>query len=41
VNVARDALRLVRDLFRIRRWGRIGLYEAAPSELPSRSDGLA
>jgi dolichyl-phosphate beta-glucosyltransferase len=40
VNVARDALRLVRDLFRIRRWGRIGLYEAAPSELPSRSDGL-
>ena len=28
VNVARDAARLVRDLFRIRRWGRLGLYEA-------------
>jgi putative flippase GtrA len=41
VNVARDALRLVRDLFRIRRAGRVGRYEAAPSELPLRSDGLA
>ena len=28
VSVARDAARLVRDLFRIRRWGRLGLYEA-------------
>lgn len=41
VNVARDAARLVRDLFRIRRWGRIGLYEAATSELPVRTDGGA
>jgi hypothetical protein len=39
VHVARDAGRLVRDLFRIRRWGRIGVYEAAPSELPVRVDG--
>lgn len=41
VSVARDAARLVRDLFRIRRWGRIGLYEAATSELPVRTDGGA
>ncbi len=34
VHVARDASRLVRDLFRIRRWGRIGHYEASLSELP-------
>ncbi len=27
VRVARDALRLVRDLFRIRRWARQGLYD--------------
>ena len=38
VNVARDAALLVRDLFRIRRWGRIGLYEAAPDELPLTAD---
>ncbi len=38
VNVARDALRLVRDLFRIRRWGRIGQYEADLSTLPARAD---
>lgn len=41
VSVARDAARLVRDLFRIRRWGRIGLYEASTSELPVRTDGGA
>jgi dolichyl-phosphate beta-glucosyltransferase len=34
VNVARDALRLVRDLFQIRRWARIGRYEAEGDELP-------
>lgn len=39
VNVARDAARLVRDLFRIRRWGRIGRYEADPDALPGRTDG--
>ena len=39
VNVARDAARLVRDLFRIRRWARLGYYEAAPAELPPRVDG--
>ena len=39
VNVVRDAGRLVRDLFRIRRWGRIGRYEAEPTALPVRSDG--
>lgn len=39
VNVVRDAGRLVRDLFRIRRWGRIGRYEAEPSALPVRADG--
>lgn len=38
VNVARDALRLVRDLFRIRRWGRIGQYETDLSALPARAD---
>ena len=38
VNVARDAALLVRDLFRIRRWGRLGLYEAAPDELPLTAD---
>jgi putative flippase GtrA len=40
VNVARDAGRLVRDLFRIRRFGRIGLYEADTTELPLRTDGV-
>lgn len=40
VNVARDAGRLVRDLFRIRRFGRVGLYEADVSELPLRTDGV-
>jgi len=39
VNVARDALRLVRDLFRIRRWGRLGYYEADPDEMPERAHG--
>jgi hypothetical protein len=34
VNVARDALRLIRDLFRIRRWGRLGHYEADPGVIP-------
>lgn len=38
VNVARDALRLVRDLFRIRRWGRIGQYETDLTTLPARAD---
>jgi putative flippase GtrA len=41
VNVARDAGRLVRDLFRIRRFGRVGLYEADTAELPLRTDGVA
>ncbi len=36
VNVARDAALLVRDLFRIRRWGRIGRYEVDVTELPLR-----
>lgn len=39
VNVARDAQRLVRDLFRVRRWARLGYYEVDPSELPARIDG--
>jgi len=34
VNVARDAFRLIRDLFRIRRWGRLGQYEVDPAEFP-------
>lgn len=38
VNVVRDAARLVRDLFRIRRWGRLGLYEADPAEMPVAGD---
>jgi hypothetical protein len=29
VKVARDATRLVTDLFRIRRWAREGAYQAA------------
>jgi glycosyltransferase involved in cell wall biosynthesis len=33
VNVVRDALRLVRDLFRIRRWARQGVYDPLPGEL--------
>ena len=39
VSVARDAVRLVRDLFRIRRWARVGLYEAEATDLPARGDG--
>jgi len=39
VNVARDALRLIRDLFRIRRWARLGYYEADLGALPARLDG--
>ena len=38
VNVLRDAIRLVRDLFRIRRAGRIGYYEASAAELPVETD---
>lgn len=37
VNVARDATRLVRDLFRIRRWGRVGRYEADGSGVVTSS----
>jgi hypothetical protein len=33
VKVVRDAARLVRDLFRIRRWSRQGRYDPQPSEL--------
>jgi len=36
VNVARDAARLVRDLFRVRAAARLGAYEVAPEELPAR-----
>lgn len=32
VRVARDALRLVRDLFRIRTWAAIGVYDLAPGD---------
>jgi dolichyl-phosphate beta-glucosyltransferase len=39
VNVARDAGRLVRDLFRIRRSARLGRYEVDPGELPPRVEG--
>jgi dolichyl-phosphate beta-glucosyltransferase len=39
VSVARDALRLVRDLFRIRRWARIGRYETDRGELPGSAGG--
>ncbi|MGH9187027.1 MAG: dolichyl-phosphate beta-glucosyltransferase, partial [Acidimicrobiales bacterium] len=39
VRVARDATRLVRDLFRIRRWAREGLYQAQPSVSSSRATG--
>lgn len=38
VNVARDALRLIRDLFRIRRWARLGHYEVDAADLPARLD---
>lgn len=41
VRVARDAAVLVRDLFRIRRWGRIGRYEADGDELPVGTDGAS
>jgi len=33
VKVVRDATRLVRDLFRIRRWARQGVYDPLPGEL--------
>jgi dolichyl-phosphate beta-glucosyltransferase len=36
VRVARDALRLVRDLFRVRAAARLGAYEVAPEDLPAR-----
>lgn len=36
VRVARDAARLVRDLFRVRDFGRRGLYEVDPEALPAR-----
>jgi len=32
VHVARDAARLVRDLFRIRRWAVVGVYDLGPGE---------
>lgn len=37
VKVARDAARLVRDLFRVRDMGRQGLYELDPDALPTRA----
>ncbi|HKY14391.1 MAG TPA: glycosyltransferase [Microthrixaceae bacterium] len=40
VKVVRDALRLVRDLFRIRRQGRAGGYEVTAADLPSTLDGV-
>jgi hypothetical protein len=40
VNVARDATRLVRDLVRIRRWGRLGYYEVGDGELPTRIEDV-
>lgn len=33
VNVGRDALRLIMDLFRIRRWAQLGVYEPSQREL--------
>ncbi len=33
VKVVRDALRLVRDLFRIRAWDRLGVYDPEPGDL--------
>jgi hypothetical protein len=36
VSVSRDAVRVVRDLFRIRRWAREGAY--TPKEEPARRD---
>jgi glycosyltransferase involved in cell wall biosynthesis len=32
VRVVRDALRLIRDLFRIRGWSAVGVYDLAPGE---------
>ncbi len=32
VNVARDAVRLVRDLFKIRGWSAVGVYDLEPGE---------
>ncbi len=32
VNVARDAVRLVRDLFKIRGWAAVGVYDLEPGE---------
>jgi len=40
VKVARDAFRLVRDLFRVRDMGRRGLYELDPDALPARVSPL-
>jgi glycosyltransferase involved in cell wall biosynthesis len=39
VRAARDGLRLLRDLVRIRRWARQGVYEGTTGELPPRSTG--
>ncbi|MCX7619691.1 MAG: glycosyltransferase [Acidimicrobiales bacterium] len=33
VRVVRDALRLLRDLFRIRRWSRLGVYRLEPGQI--------
>lgn len=41
VNVVRDAALLVRDLLRIRRWGRLGRYEAPLGDLPRRPSTAA
>jgi len=42
VRVARDAARLVRDLFRMRHWAATGVYEAGDSdELLATDDALA
>jgi dolichyl-phosphate beta-glucosyltransferase len=38
VRVARDASRLVRDLFRIRRWARQGVYDASPPGAPATAE---
>jgi dolichyl-phosphate beta-glucosyltransferase len=41
VRAARDGVRLLRDLIRIRRWAKEGVYDGRLIELPPRSTGPA
>ena len=37
MRLARDTLRLLRDLWRIRHWSATGAYELAPEPVPASS----